>query len=362
MSGSLLDGDGVTEAAASPRTPARARSGLGLRRPVREDLAFSLLVGCLFTLSPLTGSKRLLPSIVLGSLAGATILLVRLRRPRPAPARAPVLALPGWPAAAVLGLAALAFAPTCVWLYQQYTTSIWRNGVGLFVPFFMLLLARGALRRDAGTQEESSAWGFAFLLPSLALLVADAGVRSHYLSVLSLILALPGLALLLLGARRTRRLALPLALGVFLFPVPSTVEDAVGLAIATAVAGDPILQLLGAPVMRHQSLIRMPDAVLQVSQNCSGLSALHASLAFAAMLAGTSRSRARALGVLLAAYPLVVVFNALRMVALVMLSLRFGFGVLELPIHGLSGIALYSAVLISLWWIADRQGFREAIA
>ena len=353
MSGSLFE-DGTPVDAASARALRR------LRPPTRRDVGFAALVGCLFSLSPLTGSARLLPSLGLGVLAGAAVLVARLRRPPVLAAR--TLAAPPVSALAMLAAAALLFAPILAWLYGEYTYSIWRNGHGLFVPFFMVLLARSALRRDASTQEESSAWGFAFLLPSLALLVVDAGVRSHYLSAIALVLALPGLSLLLLGARRTRLLALPLALGIFLIPAPPSWEHTLGLSNFTAIAAEPILTALELPVMRHQTLLRMPIGELSVGQNCSGWSALQAGFALAALLAATARSRVRGALLLLAVYPLVLAFNTLRAVFLVLLTLRYGGDVLHLPIHGLSGISVFAGTLLALWLFADRKALHEALS
>jgi exosortase len=323
-------------------------------------VGFAALVGCLFVLSPLTGAARLLPSLGLGVIAGTAVFVARLRRPPHAATRTFAAA----PASVllVLAAAALLFAPAAMWLYGEYTFSIWRNGHGLFVAFFMVLLARSALRRDAGTQEESSAWGFAFLLPSLALLIVDAGVRSHYLSSFALVLALPGLSLLLLGARRTRRLALPLALGIFLIPAPPSWEHTLALSRFTAIAAEPILTALELPVMRHQTLLRMPMGELSVGQNCSGLSALQAGLAFAVLLAATARSRLRGALLVLAVYPLVLALNTLRAVFLVLLTLRYGGDVIHLPIHGLSGIAVFAGTVLALWLFADHKALREALS
>jgi exosortase len=349
------------------RAPAAETSrGVGRRfsRPSRADLAFSATVGTLFALSPLTGSARLLPSLVLGTLAGVAMLVARMRRPRAADvARAEsALAMPSLPVWSVLVLAAAAFTPTVQWLYQQSTRDIWRNGHGVFVPFFVILLARHVLKRDTDPREESSAWSFALLVPGLALAVLDVGVRSHYLGTFGLLLALPGLSLLLLGARRTRAIAFPLALTLFLIPFTPPFENLVGLTIATADTVGPIIEILGLPVDRHESLLRLPNGVMEIGQNCSGLSALHASFAFAALLAGTARSRWRGLLLLALAYPIVVLFNALRTVGLVWMVLRFGGEVLHLPVHGLSGIATFAGSLLSLWLLADRRAFREAIS
>ena len=335
------------------------------RRPTRADLAFAALVGVIFAVSPLTGRTRLLPSLGLAAAAAGAILVGRMRRSA-APAdmpTGPTLARPSLAVAGVLVLTAILFAPTLAWLYEAFTESVWRNGHGLFVPLFMVLLARSALRRDASPAEESSAWGFAWLVPAVALVVADAGVGSLYLSVLGLVIALPGLSLLLLGARRTRALALPLALGVFLVPLPTLLEDRVGLRVATAAFAKPMLEWVNAPVVWHQTQLRLPGGIFSVSENCSGFAALTASFAFAALLAITARSRVRGALLLLAVYPAVAIANGARAAVLALLTLRFGESIMfTTPLHGLSGIGVFIIVLGGLWLGADRAAFRRAIA
>jgi exosortase len=334
-------------------------------RPTRGDVGFAALVGVLFALSPLTGRTRILPSLVLGAAAAGAVIAGRMRR-GPPPADAPTgatLARPTLPVAGALALTAILIAPTLYWLFLAFTESVWRNGHGLFVPLFMVLLARSTLRRDPVKGEESSAWGFAWLVPALVLIVADAGIGSRYLSVIGLVLALPGLSLLLLGARRTRAIAFPLALGIFLVPLPTLLEDTVGLRFATAEIAKPILEWVGATVIWHQTQVRLPSGGFSISDNCSGFAALTASFAFAALLAATARSRARGVLLLLAVYPAVALLNGVRLAALVVLALRYGEQILIVtPLHGLSGIAVFVVMFGGLWLCADRAALREAIA
>ena len=334
-------------------------------RPTRGDLAFAALVGVLVALSPLTGRTRILPSLALGAAAAGAVIAARMRRgPPPADApTGPTLARPTLLVAGALALTAILFAPTLYWLFLAFTESVWRNGHGLFVPLIMVLLARSALRRDPVKGEESSAWGFAWLVPALALIVADAGIRSRYLSVIGLLLALPGLSLLLLGARRTRAIALPLALGVFLVPLPTLLEDTVGLRVATARIAKPILEQIGATVIWHQTQVRLPNSNYGVSDNCSGFAALTASFAFAVLLAATARSRARGALLILSVYPAIAIVNGVRVAVLVVLALRYGDQILiTTPLHGLSGIAVFAIVLGGLWLGADRAALRRALA
>lgn len=332
----------------------------------RVDWAWAALLGALLAASPLTGSARLGPSLLLGALAGGAVLALRLRRRRRdvAPTRrAPLLAPPSAGQWALLVAVAAFFAPTLAWLWSEYTDSIWRNAHGLFVPLFMVLLGRSALRRADGRDEESSAWGFALLVPALALVVLDTGVASHYLATFGLLLALPALSLLLLGPRRTRALAMPIGLGIFLIPSLAFLEDPLGLPRATAAGIAPLLKAFSFPVLRHQTVFQLSSGVLVgVSGNCSGLSALHAGLALAVLLAVTSRSWPRRTLVLIAPVVITLVINTLRGFAIVVVSEHYGVGFINTPIHGLSGIFTVLVVLGGVWMLADRRGLREALA
>ena len=71
-----------------------------------------------------------------------------------------------------------------------------------------------------------SAWGYAFAVPALLLLVLDAAIGFELLSALSLLLLLPGASLLLLGRERTRAIWFPLLFLAFAIPVPLVVAEA----------------------------------------------------------------------------------------------------------------------------------------
>jgi exosortase len=262
----------------------------------------------------------------------------------------------------VAGIALLAaLAPTLVWLYGQFTESVWRNQHGLFVPFFMVLAGLSVLRRDPHPErEESSAWGFAFLVPAALLLVADAGMGSRFLSAAGLALLPPGLALLLLGARRARALAVPLALGVFLIPTPEHLGDPLGVTWMSAVGSEWLTRALGIPVERLGTMLTVNGHPFEVSQNCGGLATLHAATAFAVMLAALG-ARRRIAPLLLAVYPLTVAANAVRCCGL-MVATSYSPRLLDTPLHGLSGLAVFWSVVGALWCLADRRAVRENLS
>jgi len=343
-------------------------------RCVTRDLRFSALVALLLAVSPATGSARWWLSALLGIAGGAVVLALRVRRRRregvlPAPvggALAGSAASPSRPsplALASLLVVAVAFAPTLAWLFAEYTNTQWRNIHGVFVPLFVFLLARSALRHDpAPSRSEASPWGLLLLIAGLGLAVLDAGVRSRYLAAGGLILCLPGLSLLFLGARRTRLLAAPLALCVFALPVPEALEDPLGLNGLTAALADRLLDGWGMTVLRHHTAFITRNGPLNVSQNCSGLATLHAAAALSFVLAYTARSLPRRISIPLLVFPLTAFSNALRLLGIVVITDRVGLGFLKTPLHGLSGLLVLWFALACLWLCADHRGLRESLS
>jgi exosortase len=327
-------------------------------REARLDLRWAAILGAVFAASPLSGAARLGVSAAAGVLVAAGVLGFRRwrRRRRPEPAPPPLLGLAG-PAPLVfwllLGCLAV-FLPTLVWLFGQYTEAIWRNGHGLFVPVAMALLAASRLRRDGGRAEESSAAGAPLVVAGALLAALDAGVRSGFLGTVGLIVALPGLSLLLIGARRTRVIAFPLALAVFLIPLPEKVPEPLGLPTATAALAEVVLDQLGFAAVRRMTIFVMPAGLFNVSTNCSGVATLYAAIFFATLLAAVERTWWRALLVFASAWPITVGVNALRAAFLFAVCDRFGLATLHTPIHGLSGIATFWLVMASLYLIAGR--------
>jgi len=261
-----------------------------------------------------------------------------------------------------LALFAAAFAPTLVWLVERWTRSIWHNGHGLFIPFVLAWLVRRHFQQqplDEGAR--GSAWGFAFVLPGLALLALDAAVRTQLASAVGLVLCLPGLALLLVGGARTRALAFPLGLAWFMLPIPAGFGASLYLLLRriSAAGAAELLAWLGIPALRQDTSVLIPIGPVEVSDACSGFSTLYAALAIALVLAHTSTAPRRRL-LLLAAAPLLAVGSNIARVALLLaLAQHNGFQVLSTRAHELSGVATFAACLAGLFLIAGRARAAE---
>jgi exosortase len=345
-------------------------AGLGevqaVNRVLLQDLAWALLVGVVVGVSPHIPGNHLVVEIA-GGIAAAVLVLgyrvVRRRRSSETAANGvgPLAAASKPPAAlwVVLLLSCAVFAPTLVWLYGEWTESIWRNGHGLFLPFIMFFLARSILRRDSGEDDVPSLWGLSFAAAGLILAVLGSAVPLYNLSALGLVLFLPGLCLLVLGVRRSRALAPVLWLGLLMVSVPTSLATHVSLPLASAAAAEPVLALLGIPVVRDAATLTVPNGVWALSNRCSGFSVLVAATGASIFLAFYSRSWLRRVVLLLSPWFLVVICNSLRTVVLAAFVEFTGILLHDAYLHGASGIGTFWVVMGALFVMADRQRLRE---
>jgi exosortase len=273
-----------------------------------------------------------------------------------APATSASATRPQWQRAAlwIVGLELLLlFAPTLVWLWGRWTLSVWHHAHGLLIPPVVAYFIREELQGAKHLPASSSAWGFAVLVPALALHALDAGMHTELLSAIALVMAMPGLSLLFLGVARTRAILFPLAFLAFALPIPLALTETIHLQLRyIATAGtSTIVPLLGIPLFVEGTTLHMATGTLQVADACSGFSTLYAAVAVAFLTAYSTRSPTRRALVLLSAAPLAIVANILRVVALVVLVVWQGPGVLETFIHPLSGMMTFALALPVIFWL-----------
>lgn len=337
-----------------------------LRRPTVRDWALALLVAFLVTEGPLTPAARG-PSIALGVLAGFAFLWWQLSRgpagegtsaPRRVGARAWEVPGPVW---LCLALFAATSAPTFAWMYAEWTGSVWHNTHGLLIPVLMVLLGRNILRRMPSVPDAPSALGFAFVLPGLAMLVFDSASQTRYLSAAGFVTCLPGLSLLLLGPARTRALALPLVLGIFMIPLPNTFASQLYLRTFTAEAVAPLLTAIGIPTLVEHTLLELPDARFLVANSCSGFSTLYSTIAMGILLGSLCPSPRRRWIVYLSLVPLALAANVARVAVLVLLAIYVDPSLLDTSAHAASGVATFFVVLMALIFISDRPPLARAL-
>ena len=257
------------------------------------------------------------------------------------------------------------YTPTVRWLVDRWTMSVWHNAHGFLIPPAVAFFAWQELKPLQHLPRASSAWGFLFLIPALAMHVLDTGIHSQILSALSIVVALPGLSLLFLGVERTKAIAFPLAFSAFMLPIPLAITERLHLAlrhIATA-AANLILPILGIDVFAEGTTLHLGIGVLEVGDACSGFSTLYAAVAVAALTAYSCNYWRGRIVTLLAAVPLAIGANVLRVILLAFLAQTQGLWVLDSWIHPASGMLTFAIALpIILWLGAPRPASDKASA
>jgi exosortase len=254
------------------------------------------------------------------------------------------------------GLVAV-FAPTLVWLWGRWTLSVWHNAHGLLILPVVAYFVREELRALRHLPQSSSPWGFALLVPALALHALDAGMHTELLSAAAIVLAMPGLSLLTLGVTRTKAILVPLVFLALSLPIPLSFTERIHLVLRhVATAGTAsIVPMLGVPVFVEGTTLHTASGALQVADACSGFSTLYAAIAVALLTAYQSASPRRRAVVMVAAAPIAIASNVLRVVILLMLVVKVGPEILETWVHPASGIMTFALSLPLIFWLGGEQ-------
>jgi exosortase len=223
------------------------------------------------------------------------------------------------------------------------------------VPPLAAWLAWQALKGRRDVPVEGSRWGFLLLLPALAIHALDAGIHTELLSALALFLAIPGLALLLMGGARVRLIAFPMALLLFAVPIPLAFTEPLQLVLrnlaATATAG--LMPAFGVSVFLEGTTLHTTESAVHVGDACSGFSTLYAAATVACLVAYSAPSWQRGAIVLLAAAPVAIAANILRVIALTLMVAWGGAWLLDTFVHPLSGMLTFALALPVLFWLGE---------
>lgn len=255
--------------------------------------------------------------------------------------------------AVVLAMLGLVYYPTISWLVDRWTMSVWHNAHGMLIPVVVGYFVYMELARKRSVPTSSSAWGFLFLIPALALHVLDTGMHTQLLSAASIVLILPGLSLLFLGRERTMAIAFPLAFMALMLPIPLALTESLHLVLRkiATVASSHIVPLLGITAYAEGTTVHLAEATLQVGDGCSGFSTLYASCAVAALTAYSCPDWRRRILVLLGAAPIAIAANILRVTMLIAIVDWTNVDVLSTWIHPGSGMMTFALALPVIFWL-----------
>ncbi len=268
-----------------------------------------------------------------------------------APARAPAWA-PAWAQALVLaGLVGAAYARVATVLWETWSTND-NYSHGPLVPLASLALVWlrwPRLRRLEVRPESRGLW---LLAAGCLMLVLGLRMDLFALQGWSLLVVLLGLTLTFFGVPILRMTAFPILYLAFMLTFPPAVMNTLSFALKTfATAGAAgAAKLLGVAMRVDGMQIYFHTGELRVENPCSGLRSLIALFATGTLFAYFQRGGLwRRAVVMLAAIPIALAGNMVRLLLLFIAADRMGVIWATGRFHDVTGYVLYAVALGLLW-------------
>jgi len=237
-------------------------------------------------------------------------------------------------------------------VHQWYEDANYSHG--FVVPFIAGYFVYDRRLKLADVTVERWWPGFALFSFGLLQLVLGWLATEYFTMRSSLVVVLAGLALFFFGKGLFRLLLLPLCYLLFMVPLPYIVYDSVAfpLKIFVTKASIAFLKLAGVVVMREGNIILLPTTTLEVADACSGVRSLISLLALAVAYSFFIRlTPLKRCLLILAAIPIAVCANAVRVIGTGFLAQYWGARAAEGFFHEFAGMAVFVvaiALLVSL--------------
>ena len=223
---------------------------------------------------------------------------------------------------------------------------------GFLVPLISAYFVWQSWPHIRSVKVRPSNLGLLVVVGSLLLLFMGYVGTEYYSMRSSLVFLLAGIILFLCGFKVLRALALPVAFLLFMVPLPYIVYNAVAFPLKLMVAKFSVLSLkmMGIVVWREGNIIRFPQTVFEVADACSGLRSLMSLLALAVAYAFVSQSsNVKRTVLVLAAVPIAIFTNMVRVIVTGVLSQYYGAAAAEGFFHEFAGLVVFASAMLLLF-------------
>ena len=256
-----------------------------------------------------------------------------------------------WQTASIILLLVWIYFPVLAKLSSQW----WHDpnfSHGFFVPAFSLYVLWERRKALAAMPARPSWAGLPILIFALATLIVGVLGAELFLSRLSFLFAIAGLAVLFLGWQHLKAAFFLWAFLLLMIPIPSILfnEITFPLQLLASKVAAHVLPWMGVPVFREGNVIQLPAMALEVAEACSGIRSL-LSLAALAIIYGYLAEKRTFIRVLLAlaAIPIAVAANSLRIVGTGLLVQYWDPDKAEGFFHSFSGWLIFVVSLAMLF-------------
>jgi len=239
---------------------------------------------------------------------------------------------------------------------------------GLWVPFLVAYLVYLKIYQIGPqritTYFAPSYTGYLVIAAGCLLLLVGEISTLLYISRLSFLIVLAGIALTVIGRRGLSVFSFPAGYLLFTLPLPTLVYLPLSarLQMISSILAGKSLDLLGVPAIREGNIITLPTNQLEVVEACSGIHTLFALLAVATLAGYLLRSRkAERLLISLSVIPLAILLNAARITSLGVLSYQVGPDAAAGFAHMTTGVVIFAIGCVVILGVCKAtEGLRRA--
>jgi exosortase len=230
-------------------------------------------------------------------------------------------------ATGIVLLFGITYLPVFATLYGKYVEVDSYYSHGFLIPLlsaFVIWWKRDALKTMSVVPSRAGLW---VLGGGLLLYMLATSWLVNFISALSMLFVLAGLSVYLFGFAVTRALWFPLAFLFYMVPLPkfSIIYITFWLKLLVASLAADFVEIVGIPVLLDGAYLALPNGVIEIENACSGLRSLIALTSLGAVYAYLAPlSTARKWILFIASVPIALAANLIRVVAMVLVSYRYG--------------------------------------
>jgi exosortase len=222
---------------------------------------------------------------------------------------------------------------------------------GFIIPFISAYFVWSKKEKLRAVGIRNSDWGLLLILGGLGLFMVSRLAQAATYQSISMLVVAAGILIFLYGWPLFNELLFPFLYLFFMIPVPRELYDAVAVPLKFLVSkyAVAVLQAFGVTVLQDGNIIRLPGAVLEVADACSGIRSLVSLIALAVAYAAVSqRGAVRKVLLVVFAVPIAIVVNGLRVIVTCLLAGRYGQQVAEGFLHEFAGLFIFTAAIALL--------------
>ena len=242
--------------------------------------------------------------------------------------------------------------PVWEWLWREWLGNQYYSH-GILIPFVSIYLAIRRFQLDRAILEghlRGSAGGLLLLGVSLIGFVAALYNKTYFVAAFAMIGVLAGLVWVIGSSQILYKLRFPIGYLALMVPLPFLDRFTLPLALFTGVCSGGLVRMLGLNIEVIGNAVKLPNANLVIGAQCSGVNSLITLIALttlaAYLVSGPTWGR---LLLILAAIPLALIGNILRVASLIYVARWFGADSAFTFYHDYSGILFFIVAMALLY-------------